>query len=65
MRRVAESDAVIAIVDDDPSVREGLQQADPVCGVEGRDLCLRAGIPGPSRRRGAKLSGVGPATAGV
>ena len=47
MQESQESDAIIAIVDDDPSVRRGSAAADPVSGVEGRDLRLRAGIPGP------------------
>ena len=42
-----ESDAIIAIVDDDPSARAGSRAADPVSWMEGRDLRLRAGISCP------------------
>ena len=40
------SDAVIAIVDNDPSVREGAEQSDSVCGLRGPNRRVRAGIPG-------------------
>ena len=40
MRELQESDAIIAIVDDDPSVREGSQWFDQ---VEGANYNLRQG----------------------
>ena len=47
MQEPQESDALIAIVDDDPSARRGSAAAGPVSGMEGGDLRLRAGIPRP------------------
>jgi FixJ family two-component response regulator len=47
MRESQESDAIIATVDDDRSVRRGLERLIRSVGVEGGDFRLRAGIPGP------------------